>query len=225
VDEVIERSGGDRTGLSAEFLAEELKADAAQAYAEREERLGSETMRELERRVILSVLDRKWREHLYEMDYLQEGIGLRAMAQRDPLVEYQREGYELFTAMMEAIKEESVGFLFNVEVTVEEAPEEGAEAGGGDIGRVAVTEAGGVGAAAPVLPTDELAAAESTPTKLVAKGLRNDATRKLEYSAPSTDGDGQVTHRVEKEPANVVVDPNASRAERRRQQREARKNR
>ena len=59
-------------------------------------------MRELERRVVLSVLDRKWREHLYEMDYLQEGIGLRAMAQRDPLVEYQREGYLLFQAMTEA---------------------------------------------------------------------------------------------------------------------------
>jgi preprotein translocase subunit SecA len=68
------------------------------------------------------VLDRKWREHLYEMDYLQEGIGLRAMGQRDPLVEYQREGFDLFNAMMEAIKEESVGFLFNVEVQVEEAP-------------------------------------------------------------------------------------------------------
>jgi preprotein translocase subunit SecA len=74
---------------------------------------------------VLSVLDRKWREHLYEMDYLQEGIGLRAMAQRDPLVEYQREGYLLFQAMLEAIKEESVGYLFNVEVQVEQAaPEE-----------------------------------------------------------------------------------------------------
>ena len=73
-------------------------------------------MRELERRVVLSVLDRKWREHLYEMDYLQEGIGLRAMAQRDPLVEYQREGFDMFTAMMDGIKEESVGFLFNLEV-------------------------------------------------------------------------------------------------------------
>ena len=76
-------------------------------------------MRELERRVVLSVLDRKWREHLYEMDYLREGIGLRAMAQRDPLVEYQREGYDMFASMMESIKEESVGFIFNVEVDVE----------------------------------------------------------------------------------------------------------
>ena len=75
---------------------EELKADAHDAYDAREEALGAEVMRELERRVVLSVLDRKWREHLYEMDYLQEGIGLRAMAQRDPLVEYQREGFDMF---------------------------------------------------------------------------------------------------------------------------------
>jgi preprotein translocase subunit SecA len=76
-------------------------------------------MRELERKVLLSVLDRKWREHLYEMDYLQEGIGLRAMAQRDPLVEYQREGYELFSAMMDAIKEELSSLVFNVQVSIE----------------------------------------------------------------------------------------------------------
>jgi preprotein translocase subunit SecA len=71
---------------------------------------------------VLSVLDRKWREHLYEMDYLREGIGLRAMAQRDPLVEYQREGYDMFNAMMDGIKEESVGNLFNLEVQVQENP-------------------------------------------------------------------------------------------------------
>ena len=75
-------------------------------------------MRELERRVVLAVLDRKWREHLYEMDYLREGIGLRAWAQRDPLVEYQREGFDMFNAMMEGIKEESVGNLFNLQVEV-----------------------------------------------------------------------------------------------------------
>jgi preprotein translocase subunit SecA len=62
-----------------------------------------------------------WREHLYEMDYLQEGIGLRAMAQRDPLVEYQKEGFDLFAAMMDAVKEEIAGFVFNIEVTVESA--------------------------------------------------------------------------------------------------------
>ncbi|HWH28659.1 MAG TPA: preprotein translocase subunit SecA [Mycobacteriales bacterium] len=116
--------GENRQGLSAESLAEDVKADAQAAYDRREASLGTgpdgePVMRELERRVLLSVLDRKWREHLYEMDYLQEGIGLRAMGQRDPLVEYQREGFDMFVNMMEAIKEESVGFLFNVEVTVE----------------------------------------------------------------------------------------------------------
>jgi preprotein translocase subunit SecA len=86
--------------------------------------LGEGVMRELERKILLSVLDRKWREHLYEMDYLQEGIGLRAMAQRDPLVEYQKEGFDLFAAMMDAIKEEIAGFLFNIEVTVESSNNE-----------------------------------------------------------------------------------------------------
>jgi preprotein translocase subunit SecA len=82
-------------------------------------------MRELERQVLLQVMDRKWREHLYEMDYLKEGIGLRAMAQRDPLIEYQREGFDMFSAMLEGIKEETVGHLFNVQVQVAEpaAPE------------------------------------------------------------------------------------------------------
>jgi len=107
-------------GLDAEFLAARIIEDAEAAYVKRESELGSEVMRELERKVLLSVLDRKWREHLYEMDYLQEGIGLRAMAQRDPLVEYQREGYELFAAMMDAIKEELASLVFNVQVNVED---------------------------------------------------------------------------------------------------------
>jgi preprotein translocase subunit SecA len=119
-DEAIEQAGGAKADLTREFLVEELVADAQAAYDQREEELGAEVLRELERRVLLSVLDRKWREHLYEMDYLQEGIGLRAMAQRDPLVEYQREGFDMFGAMMDAIKEESVGFLFNLEVEVNE---------------------------------------------------------------------------------------------------------
>jgi preprotein translocase subunit SecA len=118
VNDMIQAAGGDPENLSTEFMIETLHKDIETAYLARENQLGTPVMRELERRVILSVLDRKWREHLYEMDYLQEGIGLRAMAQRDPLVEYQREGYDLFVAMMEGIKEESVGYLFNVEVTV-----------------------------------------------------------------------------------------------------------
>jgi preprotein translocase subunit SecA len=110
---------GGRAGLDTDLLKHRVLEDLAKAYSARESALSPEVTRELERKVLLSVLDRKWREHLYEMDYLQEGIGLRAMAQRDPLVEYQREGYELFAAMMDAIKEEIAGFLFNVEVTVE----------------------------------------------------------------------------------------------------------
>ena len=120
VAEVVTLAGGSREDLSAEFLTQTLIDDITASYQAREDELGDTVMRDLERRIILTVLDRKWREHLYEMDYLQEGIGLRAMAQRDPLVEYQREGYDLFVAMMEGIKEETVGFLFNVEVTVTE---------------------------------------------------------------------------------------------------------
>ncbi len=108
-------------GLDREEIVEALQADAQRAYAAREAELGSETMREVERQVLLSVMDRKWREHLYEMDYLREGIGLRAYSQRDPLVEYQREGFDMFAAMKEGIREETVGFLFHVEV--EEEPE------------------------------------------------------------------------------------------------------
>ncbi len=120
--EEIVAEAGHPTRVTPELLGEEIRSDAEHAYARREAELGSEAMRRLERRVVLSVLDRKWREHLYEMDYLKEGIGLRAMAQRDPLVEYQREGYQLFQAMTEAIKEESVAFLFNLEVTVAPGP-------------------------------------------------------------------------------------------------------
>ncbi len=131
IDDVVEEAGGERAGLSREFLTEILRANAQECYDKREEELTPEIMRELERRVVLSVLDRKWREHLYEMDYLREGIGLRAWAQRDPLVEYQREGYDMFSAMMDGIKEESVGNLFNLQVEVQENPivEEAADAG------------------------------------------------------------------------------------------------
>ncbi|MEU5695431.1 preprotein translocase subunit SecA [Actinosynnema sp. NPDC020468] len=116
--------------LTKELLKEKLQEDAHDAYSAREAdidgRVGPGAMRELERRVLLSVLDRKWREHLYEMDYLKEGIGLRAMAQRDPLIEYQREGFDMFNGMLEALKEETVGFLFNLQVEAAEpepAPE------------------------------------------------------------------------------------------------------
>ena len=110
---------GEVGALDSEFVLDRVLVDARSAYEKRESELSAPIMRELERKILLSVLDKKWREHLYEMDYLQEGIGLRAMAQRDPLVEYQREGYDLFSAMMDAVKEQLVGHLFSAEVRVE----------------------------------------------------------------------------------------------------------
>ena len=117
VDEVVEQAGT-KGKINRELLVREISSDAEIAYQNREETLGTEAMRELERRVVLSAIDRRWRDHLYEMEYLKEGIGLRAMAQRDPLVEYQREGYALFQNMMGQIKEESMGMLYNLEVKV-----------------------------------------------------------------------------------------------------------
>jgi preprotein translocase subunit SecA len=122
VDELIDEVGGEKSGLTREVISEAIREDALGAYERRTEELGVELMREFERRVVLSVLDRKWREHLYEMDYLREGIGLRGWAQRDPLVEYQREGFDMFNTMMDGIKEESVGSLFNLQVQVQQDP-------------------------------------------------------------------------------------------------------
>jgi preprotein translocase subunit SecA len=130
-DEIIELVG--RIGsLTPKVLTREILSDAHVVYKEREELIGAENMRDLERRVVLSVLDRKWREHLYEMDYLKEGIGLRAMAQRDPLVEYSIEGSRMFDAMNYAIKEEAISFLFNVKfeiVNEVQTPEEQSQEG------------------------------------------------------------------------------------------------
>ena len=117
IDEVLTEAGS-RGKITDKMLREEILSDAKVAYDKRTQQLGEPGMRELERRVVLSVIDRRWRDHLYEMDYLKDGIGLRAMAQRDPLVEYQREGFALYQSMMGQIREESVGFLFNLEVEV-----------------------------------------------------------------------------------------------------------
>jgi preprotein translocase subunit SecA len=174
----IEEAAGGHGNITTDLLREELTSDAHHAYDARELALGEEVAREVERRVVLSVLDRKWREHLYEMDYLQEGIGLRAMAQRDPLVEYQREGFLLFEAMNDAIKEESIGYLFNVEVEVN-PPEDAINA---DAIQDAVKDE--VNAA----PSDGFEAAKV----IRAKGLEAPKARpQLHYSAPSDDGSVQ----------------------------------
>jgi preprotein translocase subunit SecA len=170
IEDVEDEAGGERNSIDSDFLLTRLKDDAHDAYDRREEELGSEATRQLERMVLLQVIDRKWREHLYEMDYLQEGISLRAYAQRDPVVEYQREGFDMFATMMDGIKEETVGFLFNVEVQVEEAaaPEPTAVPIGG-------------GSSVP-LPDD-------ATVEIRAKGLgRSRQAQGLQYSAPTIDG-------------------------------------
>jgi preprotein translocase subunit SecA len=148
VDGVVSEVG-DKSGLTRDILKETILDDCRAAYQRRTEELTPEVMREFERRVVLSVLDRKWREHLYEMDYLREGIGLRGWAQRDPLVEYQREGYDMFNAMMDGIKEESVSSLFNLQVQVQVDPVV-AEGDDADAGPGAITAA--AAAAQPEAP-------------------------------------------------------------------------
>ena len=120
-EEVVEEAGG-ISRLKAATLKRELASDAVLAYEDREAEVGEEALREAERRVVLSAIGKKWQEHLYEMDYLKEGIGLRAMAQREPLVEYQREGYLLYQAMMAGIREDSVRTLFHANISAAPKP-------------------------------------------------------------------------------------------------------
>ena len=161
--ESIAKEHGD---LTKDSLKEAILADARAVWKKREETLTPPITRELERRVVLSVLDRKWREHLYEMDYLKEGIGLRAMAQRDPLVEYQREGYDMFAAMLDSLKEESVGFLYNLQVQVVPAEQAQQPAPGAPVvtatsAAATALAAGGNGSgAAPASPTSDGVAAD-----------------------------------------------------------------
>ncbi|MDA4104041.1 preprotein translocase subunit SecA [Mycolicibacterium monacense] len=188
---------GEAGELTREELLDMLIKDAERAYAERERELeelaGEGAMRQLERNVLLNVIDRKWREHLYEMDYLKEGIGLRAMAQRDPLVEYQREGYDMFVGMLEALKEESVGFLFNV--TVEAAP----PAPSNRVAPVAAPPGLSEFAAAAAKAQEQTGQGavatkerETPAPTLRAKGIDNDDTPPLTYVGPGEDGTAEV---------------------------------
>ena len=137
-EELVEGSEYGSPGeLSAEQLRDALVQDANNEYDKLEESVtaigGEQQMRNTERMVILPIIDQKWREHLYEMDYLKEGIGLRAMAQRDPLVEYQKEGGDMFNAMNEAVQEETVRQLFTMRKQFETQDAEQAEAGGSTV--------------------------------------------------------------------------------------------
>jgi preprotein translocase subunit SecA len=187
--------------LTPESLREAVFEDAMRAYANREQEIdaqaGEGMMRELERRVLLSTLDRKWREHLYEMDYLKEGIHLRQTAQRDPLIEYQREGFDMFSAMLEALKEESVGVLFNFKIEVPEAPppatletmngERAARAARAAAEAQRAQEAEAAAAAA------RAAEQEKIPTALRGRGLDGPTQQRLTYSGPA-EGGGVASH-------------------------------
>ncbi|GGU81689.1 preprotein translocase subunit SecA [Lentzea flava] len=198
--------------ITREYLREVLVEDALEAYRKREAdidgRVGEGATRELERRVLLSVLDRKWREHLYEMDYLKEGIGLRAMAQRDPLIEYQREGFDMFNAMLDALKEETVGFLFNLQVEAAEpepaepevpvtlsatpqalpqVPQSGARARAR--AAAAAQQQREQQAQAPAGPAmAQLSSGNAIPPALRGKGLGGPGQQHLTYSGPAEDG-------------------------------------
>ncbi|KFI70743.1 preprotein translocase subunit SecA [Bifidobacterium merycicum] len=162
IDEAKKAAEGKKGEKAAEAVRDVIVADAKAAYEGFEDKLGGEGLRQLERRVVLAVLDRKWREHLYEMDYLKDGIGLRGMGQRDPLVEYQREGYQMYNSMIEAIKEETVQLLFHV-----------------DIQQVAETED-------LESEADEDAAVSATQAEL---GIASSASANTEAEGPSEDGD------------------------------------
>ena len=109
-------------GSSRPQLVESFVSEAVEHYEAKEADLGSDTVREVERNILLSIIDQRWREHLAEMDYLQEGINLRAMGQKDPLVEWQREGYEMFSRLVNAIDDDFVRYAMHAEVVVEPAP-------------------------------------------------------------------------------------------------------
>ncbi|MFF2514289.1 preprotein translocase subunit SecA [Streptomyces sp. NPDC058086] len=115
--EALEEEAGERANLTADDLTEAVTRDIHDRYEARESELGADALRDLERLVVLNVLDRKWREHLYEMDYLRDGIGLRWTLGREPIVEYEREGFDMYGAMTDAIKEESVGYVFNLDAS------------------------------------------------------------------------------------------------------------
>jgi preprotein translocase subunit SecA len=189
---------GEPGELTRDDLLTALLEDAERAYAVREAELteiGGETaMRQLERSVLLTTVDRKWREHLYEMDYLKEGIGLRAMAQRDPLVEYQREGYDMFIGMLDGLKEESVGLLFNAQVQATPSATVAPTAAPPNLAQFAADAA--AKAQETTAPAKGAVATEERPKEpapaLRVKGIVDGAGPPLTYTGPSEDGSAEV---------------------------------
>ncbi|GAA0982191.1 preprotein translocase subunit SecA [Acrocarpospora macrocephala] len=205
--ELIEEAGGSKADLDGAFIAEKMKVDALSAYDLREEEFGTKVIREVERTVVLSVIDRKWREHLYEMDYLQEGIGMRAYAQKDPLIEYQREGYEMFAAMLDGIKEESVRWLFSVQIQVQENPIS-YEEGEGD---AAVAEASSIISRAlrrPSRPAEMIYSAPGESGEVEVNRVRSTPEQRAAYgnverNAPCPCGSGKKYKRCHGDPKHA----------------------
>ena len=182
---------GEPGELTRKELLDALLEDAERAYAEREAEIeslaGEGAMRQLERNVLLNVLDRKWREHLYEMDYLREGIGLRGLAQQRPEVEYAREGFDMFIGMLDGMKEESVGFLFNVQVEAAPQPAVAPVAAPPGLADFAAAAAAAQGQGA-----QGAVATKERPNPLRAKGIDDNGQPPLVYTGPSEDGSAEV---------------------------------
>ena len=216
VDAAKDAAGKAKGEKAAEAVRDVLVETIDAEYAKFEEKIGAEGLRQLERRVVLAVLDRKWREHLYEMDYLKDGIGLRGMGQRDPLVEYQREGYQMYNSMVEAIKEESVQLLFHVDVEQVARTEDVTTEADEDVAVDQAEAAVGIDAETPseaaaessvTVETDEKPAEPETavePSAEEAEAIAESARESAagETVAPVVAGPAPMSHAEGKVPAN-----------------------
>ena len=225
-DEVVEALGG-KNALTSERLIEELTEDVAVAYEDAEARieanalahvqLGEDPMRTLERRILLAVVDKRWREHLYEMDYLKEGIGLRAMAQRDPLVEYANEGARMFRAMMEGIREETVEQIFaNVarfDAAAQRAAEDGTVEAAQAVAKANATTAAGIRVGQ--------AGGQGRGTVLGDTGQAS-MEQRVTYSGPSESGEEETSEASSRRASRSGADSGGNRAERRRSRKKRR---
>ena len=225
-DEVVEALGG-KDALTSERLIEELTEDVAVAYEDAEARieanalahvqLGEDPMRTLERRILLAVVDKRWREHLYEMDYLKEGIGLRAMAQRDPLVEYANEGARMFRAMMEGIREETVEQIFaNVarfDAAAQRAAEDGTVEAAQAVAKANATAAAGIRVGQ--------AGGQGRGTVLGDTGQAS-MEQRVTYSGPSESGEEETSGASSRRASRSGADSGGNRAERRRSRKKRR---
>ena len=225
-DEIVEALGG-KDVLTSERLIEELSEDVAVAYEDAEARieanalahvqLGEEPMRTLERRILLAVVDKRWREHLYEMDYLKEGIGLRAMAQRDPLVEYANEGARMFRAMMEGIREETVEQIFaNVarfDAAAQRAAEDGTVEAAQAVAKANATAAAGISVGQ--------AGGQGRGTVLGDTGQAS-MEQRVTYSGPSESGEEETSGASSRRASRSGADSGGNRAERRRSRKKRR---